>query len=267
MDRSTRFESIAPRTGVRELVVFHRAEFDRPDHPKVLNPDTWGIPPGVKVISLWNSPQTGKRETGHYIGGGVHISPEEWETVKIQYDQEALRGFWNRNAEIGRGHYPKWWTLHDGSFGLSNIERQPDLWEAFVRRWILRHSVYPGMPSRAVEPLSKEQISAAWAILKDSRRRAEPILRRIQSEIETIPTRPTAPDAESTASSASQASDDKLVQAEAKSETAVGKGREKLSRHERELEEIFELMKDRLIRLLREKQKLDDEERDSKKLP
>jgi len=255
----TRFEAFAPRTGVRELVVFHHVEFDRPNHPTVLNPDIWAIPAGVQVTSHWNARQTRKLESGHYIGGGVFITPEEWEGVKGQYDQEVLRQFWNRNFEIGTGNYPKWWASLDGLYGLANVERTPDQWEAFVRRWIIRHSECPHAKPGVDEPLTREQISAAWAILKDCRQRAKPILRRMREHDKVQSTLKSSGESAQVSPPTSAPADDNARQMTPTSNLASGRTVTKPGRHERELEDIFKLLKGRLIGLLRDKQKLDDE--------
>ncbi len=260
----TRFESIAPETGVRELAVFHRVEFDRPEHPRVLNPDIWGLPAGVKVTSHWNAPETGDLETGHYIGGGVFITREEWGAVKHQYDQDALRQFWNRNAEIGTGNYPKWWASLDGSYGLSDVERTPDHWEAYVRRWIFRHT-NTSVIKRVEEPLTEEQITAARAILKDCRRRAEPVVRRMQEKEKTRSLKAPTGSATHALPAAHEANAENAAQAKPPGESPTLRAKtENSDRNERELEEIFHLLKTRLTGLLREKQMLPD---DKFKLP
>lgn len=251
----TRFESIAPITGVRESVIFHHVEFDRPEHPKVLNPDIWGVPAGAKVTSHWNAFTTGELESGYYIGAGVFITPEEWSAVKDRYDQEALRQFWNRNAEIGNGNYPKWWASVDGSYGLSNVERTPDHWETYVRRWIIRHSNCGYAQPRVDEPLAKEQVSAALAILKDCRRRAEPVVRRMH---ESEKTRPTDASPESADHKSTIASDSAQTKPPSESPTEL-KNQKKSDRNVRELEAIFQVLRTRLTGLLREKQKLPED--------
>ena len=254
-----RFESIAPLTGVRELAVFHRVVFDRPEHPRILNPDIWGLPAGVKVTSHWNAPVTGKVETGHYIGGGVFITREEWSAVKHQYDQEALRQFWNRNAEIGTGNYPKWWASLDGSYGLSDVERTPDHWEAYVRRWIFRHT-NTSVIKRVEEPLTEEQITAARAILKDCCRRAEPVVRRKKEEKKARSIKASTESATHASPAANEANAENAPQTRSTPESPAIRAKAVNSdRNERELEEIFHLLKTRLTGLLRERQMLPED--------
>ncbi|HWL93581.1 MAG TPA: hypothetical protein VNT79_08590, partial [Phycisphaerae bacterium] len=253
---------VAPRTGVKHTVVFHSAEFDRPNHSLDMTPDIWNLPAGVIVDSRFD-PATGLVESGdgRYLGGGVVISEDDWNQVKNQYDYSALQAFWERNSEIGSGPYPKWWAAAGADFGLSAASANPDLWEAYVRRWILRHTpLHPSAGEEATQPLSDEQVTAAWGILKDCRRRAKPILRRMQEQDEA---KNAGANAERTDAGGQQELSAPTSAPSGEKTATLRKSPRELTkvptRYEREINTVFELLKKRLAELLRENQRLYDD--------
>lgn len=180
----------APLTGIEQEFRFRRAEFDRPDHPQRLTPDIWNLPRGVMVKSRFD-PEAGQDsyETMRYLGDGIVISSSDWESIRTEADFAALIAFWDHNKAKGWGEFPEWWGREGAGFGLKDLETDPDAWEAYVRRWIYRHSELPYLSDAvsikgltpeqiAAVKLKPEQVNAAWAILKDCRRRAQPILRK-----------------------------------------------------------------------------------------
>lgn len=176
----TYFETYSPKTGHTMKVTFESAEFDRPEHEQRLSPDIWGVPPGVLVYSSFDPLNADAEQTHvHYMGDGLTITQDAWQALDADSYYPELLAYWEYQGGIGRGRFPKWWNDDDADFGLASSWCDPDLWEAYVRRWIMRHNgVQFSKGKQTQSKLTQEQITAAWAILKDCRRRAEPILRR-----------------------------------------------------------------------------------------
>ncbi|MBX3394607.1 MAG: hypothetical protein KF841_04480 [Phycisphaerae bacterium] len=247
-----RSENTSITHGVVEVHTFHHAEFDRPDHPKSLGVETFNMPPGVQVADFRLAAQGiyGMDAMGRYLGGGVIVSEAEWrEQIAPGFDMESLSQF--KNAELaahGHGQYPRWWGASDSTLGLDRVASDPDQWEAYVRRWILRHSHQVVVDLKAALPtttLTAAQIESAWAILKDCRKRAEPVLRR-KAKADSAR-------AESAASAISQPSTAPAGDLRHDDGTASSVDRSE-DRFDRELGKVFELLKSRLNGLLQSKQ-------------
>ncbi|MBX3395217.1 MAG: hypothetical protein KF841_07595 [Phycisphaerae bacterium] len=220
--------------GGGETIVFNRVEFDRKEHPSELGPDILGVPPGLPAVDrIHHDPSAGPLAMGRYIGGGTVVSGAEWaEVYHNQFDAGELADFMERARVFGNGEYPRWWSADDETFGLKNVSHMPDMWEAYVRRWIIRHShdaIAVGGGTAAAR-LKDSQIESAMAILKDCRKSANLILRRRDEEsaVETSSPHETA--------------------------TAANPG----DRYERELDKIFQTLKIRLNGLLTTKQQKSD---------
>ncbi|HPF38304.1 MAG TPA: hypothetical protein P5081_09725 [Phycisphaerae bacterium] len=176
-----RFEVHAPKTGFRVKVTFESVAFDAPEHPTELTPDIWNMPTGAVILSRFD-PHTGETDLAEvrYMGGGETMSNDDWRAMDTSSFYPELRAYLEFQRNIGLNRFPKWWEREAEDFGLSGVSINPDLWEAYVRRWIVKHSdiqvSHSGMTKSKLKP---EQIAAAWAILEDSRRHAAPILRRM----------------------------------------------------------------------------------------
>lgn len=232
-------ESVFPIIGGSNRYVVEHAEFDRSEHPNRLDPDLWEVPPGVMITSHFRYDEGLRYQRARYIGGGGHVDEELWQQIQDQYDNKLLQAFWQRNGYNRDTRYPAWWNTNDGSYGLEGVEHQPDLWEAYVRRWIIRHTPLP--LSRSKSPLTPglrdEQVSAAWAILKDCRRAAAPIVERMRKQ------------GESTGKRSRSAPSGHAPKASSGTTSAPA-----LSREEQELAAIFEKLRQRLPTVLSTKQ-------------
>ena len=172
-----RIESRCEGTGFSTSIEFTHVEFDRPDHPDVIDPDLLGVPPGAMVSTSRFSP---RRQSGRYLGAGEVISEDEFQHIKSNYDLDAVKA-WAEKTMSNRGAYPAWWEDASGRFGLEGVEHKPDAWEAYVRRWILKRS--NGEAYKLAEPLTEKQKTAAWAVLADCRKRAHPIVEKRAAEL------------------------------------------------------------------------------------
>lgn len=182
----TRFAS-----GGVESIEFTKVEFDRPEHPSALGPDFLGIPEGLNAVDrIHYDPQNGPLKIGRYVGAGKVVPVQEWDqNFAAKVDPAPLNAFKAKARALGPGLFPRWWSAEDATLGLAGVEHEPDQWESYVRRWIMRHSWTatrrrapnaPGLPAQnASELLSEAQVAAAWAILKDCRNQAAPIVARM----------------------------------------------------------------------------------------
>ncbi|QOJ02971.1 MAG: hypothetical protein HRU71_05480 [Planctomycetia bacterium] len=169
-----RVESQCPRTKFYFLYQLEEASFDKQEHPRRLDGDLLGLPPGTflggPAIEGW--PQ----KTARYLGGGKIATDAEWPTIKDGFDLAAYEA-WRQRMESKRNTaFPEWWSSDDGRFGIEAVEFRVDEWEAYVRRWVLKHS--EGVGYKLVEPLTDKQKSAAQAVLIDCRKRAMPLVEK-----------------------------------------------------------------------------------------
>ncbi|MBX3395218.1 MAG: hypothetical protein KF841_07600 [Phycisphaerae bacterium] len=261
--------------GGGETFTFTRVEFDRKDHPEKLSPDILGIPPGLTVVDRinWNS-DLGPLKTGRYIGNGRVVSVQEWnETYSEKIGTAALDAFLSKAQAIGTRAYPAWWNARGDTLGLENVQWKPDLWEAYVRRWIIRHS-YDTVGIDGIQParLSDSQVETAWAILKDCRKRAEPIVRR-RSEEDSAGAAGSAGIEQGSPNAAQSGNTATLKERQSTSQETVNDAgpygpsgsdnagpvaSQPLGRYDRELGGIFELLKTRLYGLLTTTQQKND---------
>jgi hypothetical protein len=174
-----RVDTVCPQSGWTCSVVFHRVEFDSPEHPTSVQPELMGAPPGVRVYGVIVSGDSASRK-GRYAGKGTVISEAEFLASKNQFDLAALDAFNQSQAALGSGTFPVWWQ-DDTDFGLSEVRFLPDQWELYVRRWILKRVKTEFHP--VAHPLEERQINTAWAILKECRERAQPVRRRVDEEL------------------------------------------------------------------------------------
>ncbi len=230
-----------------ETVVVHHAEFDRPDHPKIKNADVLKVPAGVRLADFRVPPDGQSRKLDRYLGNGEVVSDEQWQQIKDQYDLAAVEKWEKEQRAIGIGTFPKWWNADDSTFGLEGVAHTPDLWEAYVRRWILKfnHDTVSAVSlsqQSAKSALSAAQIESAWAIYRDCRKQAEPIVKRMKEEAEAA-----------RATDAKRAADANRA-GETSSPSTDRPAEPKPNRHERRLAEIFDTLKKRLNTLLLTKQ-------------
>ena len=159
---------------------FSRIEFNRPEHPKRLDTEYFGIPIGARIQDT--SPEGLKaRKTLIFGDQGAILEMDAWEKIKMNYDLTPHRNFVTRMQALGPGYTPKWW---DQSLVSSINVKDPDEWTVYVRRWIYRHTNNGNW--QVSEPLSDQQRAAAEGILKDCKSKAMPIQLRINREIARI---------------------------------------------------------------------------------
>jgi len=118
------------------------------------------------------------------MGAGVTIDDDTWKKIRNGYDRTPYREFSQRAVALGRGQFPSWWTSADGTEGISEVTDNPDLWEAYVRRWVMRRSNHGFW--HVIEPLSDTQRTTAKGILDACRNKAVPIRMRLLKEVRAI---------------------------------------------------------------------------------
>ena len=238
-------EYLSHRRGSSERELVSHSEYDRKDHARTIDADSLRLPLGAEVFDLRE--QRRNIRARRYVTAGETVTREEWDAMKAPADEERLSLYRSEVAARGMGKYPEWWGAGESDLGLTSVARTPDLWEAYVRRWIIRHSQTDFVKGRAVaasNSLRPAQIESAWAILKDSRKEAEPTLRRQAKELEKAgkiannAPEPAATPAPSTAGKASASAPSQKTEPS------------RPSPHDRELERIFEKLKARLTKLL-----------------
>ncbi|QOJ04601.1 MAG: hypothetical protein HRU71_14365 [Planctomycetia bacterium] len=152
-------------------------EFDRPDHPSVINIDQLGLPPGTPIIA----PKFFPGQAAYYVGDDRIVDEDEWNRIRDAFDKSPFEKWLGIQSAKGTGAYPSWWEDASGRFGLEGVEHKPDAWEAYVRRWILKRTDSRGQS--LAEPLTEKQKTAAWAVLADCRKRAHPIVEKRAAEL------------------------------------------------------------------------------------
>lgn len=166
----------APLTNATQTIVFLAVEFDRPEHPKRISADLFGQPIGVSVSRVGLQDKYPAQQL-FYVGDGRTVTEEEWQATKINYDLGPLQAYTQMMEQpVNQGHYPAWWNESTDTYGLYGVAYSPDLWEAYVRRWITKHR--PGRQYKPTDVLDEKQINAAWAILEDCRKQVRPITER-----------------------------------------------------------------------------------------
>ncbi|MBK8266967.1 MAG: hypothetical protein IPK83_01120 [Planctomycetes bacterium] len=226
--------SESPTLGMIFSHEFSKAEFDKSSHHKHLDADNLAMPMGVQTLDFRRLHEglKGADSAVRYIGGGVVVSEKEWRDDFANPDDLKFLQDFERNTRLafGNGQYPQWWNSEADNFGLHSVSWTPDLWETYVRRWILRYSPQREQNSaESSDALSSAQIESAWGILKDCRKRAKPILLRMSKKFE------------------------QKVES-LNSQTATSKPASADSSDEKELGRIFDDLKSRLQRTLRTKQ-------------
>lgn len=174
-----RVESQCPRTKFNFVYQLEEASFDKQEHPRRLDGDLLGLPPGTflggPAIEGW--PQ----KPGRYLGGGKVATGDEWPVIQDGVDLAAYDA-WRQRMESNRNTaFPDWWGSDDGRFGIEAVEFRVDEWEAYVRRWVLKHS--EGAGYKLFEPLTDKQKSAAQAVLIDCKKRAMPLVEKRSVEL------------------------------------------------------------------------------------
>lgn len=260
-----RIESRCDGTGFHLIIDFTKVAFDQPDHPEVIDPDQLGIPVGAAVGTRRFAED---QNLGRYLGGGDVVSDTEFQSIKSNYDMNAVKT-WAEEIMANRGAYPAWWDDASGRFGIEGVEHKPDEWEAYVRRWILKRS--NGEAYKLAEPLTEKQKTAAWAVLADCKKRAHPIMEKRAAELAEARKRlgenrkviedlrvQTGANGESSGAKAKQASgeDERLTQAIEASQRLLAAATE-LEKPDGRLAEIFEELKRRLDGLLTSVQRSD----------
>ncbi|MBX3393843.1 MAG: hypothetical protein KF841_00605 [Phycisphaerae bacterium] len=237
--------TLESRPGSEEFT-FTRVEFDRKEHPSKLGPDILGIPPGLAAVDrIRRTSGSGPLKMGRYVGDGQIVSVNEWyEHHKEKHNSPELTNFLSRAQAIGDGEYPKWWSAGEETLGLENVARTPDLWEVYLRRWIIRHSyaVEAAQGASTAQSLTPAQVDAAWAILKDCRKRTVPVLLRMKEDPGLSP-----PDA--------SANKEMQLPTTMPGNNEMPANSQTPNRYEKELDTIFQSLKTRLSALLSTKQK------------
>lgn len=182
-----RSEFIAPQNDAIRIVEFESAEFDRPEHPRRISIDMLGQPIGASVRKYGLKDKYPSQQL-YYVGDGRTVTEEEWQATKDNYDLGPLQAYTQMmERPVNQGHYPAWWNESTDTYGLYGVAYSPDLWEAYVRRWITKHR--PGLQYKPTDVLDEKQINAAWAILEDCRKQVRPITER---QGDTAPATPTS---------------------------------------------------------------------------
>lgn len=255
-----RTEYKSEKRGTLETNVFHQAEFDRKEHPKVINVDVLCLPAGVKVADFRDPPPQRSGRPKYYAGAGQIVTEQEWNTMKDRIDLGPLHEFERDQLAYGNGLYPSWWQADAETLGLEGVERNPHLWEAYVRRWILRYSAASAGPvgsteSKTTKPLSQSQVESAWTVYRDSIRRVEPHVRRMAGmpgvalSLDTLPGENKSDDGIRPQTSTGNDGTRRTTTAPA--------GKPEPTRTEREVAELFERLKQRLNRLLQTEQDIE----------
>lgn len=248
-------DSICPSTGWHASVEYKHAEFDRENHPNKINVDILGIPIGTRVSGPATEP--GPMPAGRYVGAGQIIPEDQWGDFKDDYDMGPHKAFIAHQNSLEHGFYPAWWQAGEADYGIEDVAFKPDAWEAYVRRWIIKHS--NGHDYKVPEPLSTRQIEAAWGILRDSRRKAEPIRKRVDEEVKAASERvrllQQSLDQQRKASAGDKVQDGES--AEAKRLQAAEKRLSEM-KQPRELERLFGRLRQRLESILSSSQPLKD---------
>lgn len=162
-------------TGRSFSVEFLSVEFDHQEHAKRLSPDSIGIPVGLPVRMAG---ETGKF---FYAGKGKIIDEATFERDKSKFDLAPLSAHTLQARIRGFGQFPAWWNSTDGLYGLEGVADRPDLWELYVRRWVMKRS--PNSAEYVIEPLTDEQKTAARGVLDDCRKRAQPVRMKLDAEL------------------------------------------------------------------------------------
>lgn len=158
------------------ILTCESAEFDRPEHPQKFRGIEELAPPGVSIFDraglCKEQPRPGRV---HYMGNDRFVTEEAFEAARQEVDLAAYKE-WLANVEKNAKKYPDWVTDPSGQLGLSEVAGRSNLWEAYVRRWILIHSdpsIGDSPAGRAgVDLLDERQNRAAWGIFGDCRQRA-----------------------------------------------------------------------------------------------
>ncbi len=175
-----RSEWNAPLTNAIRIVVFESVEFDRPEHPQRISIDMLGRPVGVEVLKIGVKGKYPSQRL-RYVGDGRTVTEEEWEATKGNYDLGPRDAYYQMMEQpINQGHWPAWWNYDSDTYGLNEVKHKPDLWEAYVHRWITKHR--PGRQYQPADALDDKQVNAAWAILEDCRKQARPIVERQRAD-------------------------------------------------------------------------------------
>ena len=159
-------------------IEFIQVEFDQPQHPKRLTPDSIGIPVGLPVR------KAGDAGNFYYAGKGEIIDEATFHRDQSKFDLAPLAAHTLQARIRGYGQFPDWWNASDGLYGLKDVADRPDLWELYVRRWVMKRS--PNAAESVIEPLTNEQKTAAKGVLDDCRKKAQPVRARLDEELATI---------------------------------------------------------------------------------
>lgn len=236
-----------PQSGYSCCIEYEQVEFDRPDHPQKIGPDLLGLPVGIVVYA----PEFD--DCGRYLGDGVMVDEADWGSINDQYDLGPLRAFWAKNRAMGDGDFPAWWQEEE--FGLNGLEYTPDLWEAYVRRWMLKHTSteHHHVPI----PLSEQQINAAWAVLKDCRKIAMPFLMSSKQEHSAVEPALKPPETmhPSVGNNVKRTKSTTRTATEPRSGNALTERQRDDERRQRQLARLFAELKQRLEDLLRAPQR------------
>ncbi|RIK68203.1 MAG: hypothetical protein DCC66_10865, partial [Planctomycetota bacterium] len=142
-------ETSCKTSGYRHRIEIMEMEFDRPDHPSVINIDQLGLPPGTPIIA----PKFFPGQAAYYVGDDRIVDEDEWNRIRDAFDKSPFEKWLGIQSAKGTGAYPSWWEDASGRFGLEGVEHKPDAWEAYVRRWILKRTDSRGQS--LAEPLTE----------------------------------------------------------------------------------------------------------------
>ncbi|MBK8267850.1 MAG: hypothetical protein IPK83_05920 [Planctomycetes bacterium] len=155
--------------GLSRRIDYKEVSFNDKSHPKKITADAMGLPVG-QTVRLSGEGMRVMR----YAGQGLTMSEEEFKSRESTLDLGALERYRLDQRTLGVGDYPTWWNEAGADFGLSARRHDPDAWEAYVRRWKLRHT------HDTPHPLGQNQVTAADALLKQCRDRAQNLLKKAE---------------------------------------------------------------------------------------
>lgn len=171
------------------------ASLDKEHHPRTLTVDMLKIPEGTFV----GSPSGGRRDVRVWNGNSP-VSREEWLGTKRPPANQSVDTTLAGRQKADHYRYPAWWYDDAGLNGLKGVPTDPNEWEAYVRRWCIRHEA------------NEKQRTAARGILDDCRKEARAYLEKHRPELEKLESRQNTLDPSSKELAAVQAQQDKLLQ-------------------------------------------------------
>lgn len=170
------------------------ASLDKEHHPRTLTVDMLKIPDGTFV----GSPSSGRRGVRVWNGKAT-VSRDEWIETKRPPVNQSVELTLAGRQKADHYRYPAWWYDETGLNGLEGVPTDPNEWEAYVRRWCIRHEA------------NEKQRTAAKSVLDDCRKEARAYLKKHRLELEKLESRQSKLETSSKESIAVKAEKEKLL--------------------------------------------------------